>query len=206
MSGLSFDEVMNLWVKAGGSPQSAAMAAAVADASSGLNPSEVYTDGSGLVRRGLFQIPASLNALSSIDPLVNAKAAVLLSNNGNDFSKWCSAWSDNACGSAGGQYLGAGSNALAALRQRGGTYQQVNGSGVTSAVGTNDSDGSTVTDNTGDSSSADTPVAATAPAPAAASSKSKVIVLIVLALLLGFVWYSMNKKGGAPKPTVSPEA
>jgi hypothetical protein len=200
MAGLTYDEVMNLWVKAGGSPQSAAMAAAVADASSGLNPSEVFTDGSGLVRRGLFQIPASLNALSSIDPLVNAKAAVLLSNNGNDFSKWCSAWSDNACGSAGGTYLGAGSNALAALRQRGGTYQDVNGSGVTTAVGTNESDGSSVT-NADDS--ANTPVAATAPAPATSSSKSKVILLVILAILIGFVWYTMQKKGGT-KPPVTP--
>lgn len=131
--GYTFDQVMDLWVNAGGSPQSAAMAAAVADASSGLNPNTTQSN-NGITQRGLWQISSTLGPLSSTDPMTNARAAIQLSNNGTNFAKWCAAWSDNACGNQGGTYLGDGSNAIAALAQRGGAYNVIGGVGVTTAL------------------------------------------------------------------------
>jgi len=113
--GMKYDQVENTWLQAGGSPQAAAMAAAVADASSGLNPNATRTNPDGTVSVGLWLIPKNGVPPGSADPLANARAAIHLSQNGTDWSQWCVAWSDNNCGIDGGTYLGSGSNALGAL-------------------------------------------------------------------------------------------
>lgn len=115
MGGMTFGQVEETWIKAGGNPQAAAMAAAVADASSGLNPDASNQNPDGTTSRGLWQVSSALGALSTTDPLANARAAIQMSNNGTDWSGWCSTWSDNNCGLNNGTYLGEGANALASL-------------------------------------------------------------------------------------------
>lgn len=141
MAGMTYGQVEDTWIKAGGNPQAAAMAAAVADASSGLNPDASVVNPDKTTSRGLWQISSSLGALSSADPMANARAAIQLSNNGTDWSNWCSTWSDNNCGLNKGTYLGDGSNALASLAGKLGTasYNVVGASPATggySASGT----------------------------------------------------------------------
>lgn len=115
---MTFKQVENVWIQAGGNPQAAAMAAAVADASSGLNPNATFTNPDGSVGIGLWLIDKGGLPPGSTDPLANARAAVQLSKNGRDWSLWCTAWSDNACGKNQGVYLGDGSNALGSLGQK----------------------------------------------------------------------------------------
>lgn len=115
MTGLSYDAVENYWIQAGGNPQAAAMAAAVANASSGLDPAITRTNPDGTTSVGLWLIPKNGQPPGSADPLANARAAKQLSGNGTDWSQWCVTWSDNNCGENGGTYLGSGANALGAL-------------------------------------------------------------------------------------------
>lgn len=115
-TGLSFGQVENFWIQAGGNPQAASMAAAVADASSGLNSGAKRTNPDGTNSIGLWLIPQNGSPPGSTDPLSNARAAVQLSQNGTDWSQWCVAWSDNNCGENNGTYLGSGSNALMSLQ------------------------------------------------------------------------------------------
>lgn len=117
-TGLTFAQVENYWIQAGGNPQAAAMAAAVADASSGLNPAITRTNPDGSTSVGLWLLPQNGSPPGSTDPLANARAAIQLSNNGTDWQQWCVTWSDNNCGENNGTYLGEGSNALASLGQR----------------------------------------------------------------------------------------
>lgn len=200
MAGLSYDQVMNLWVQAGGSPQSAAMAAAVADASSGLNPDAQNTGSSGLISKGLFQIPSTQGALSTLDPTANTRAAIQLSNGGTDFSKWCSTWSDNDCGNSGGSYLGPGANALASLAQRGGQYNVVGGVGITSALPQ-----TILNKQTGQpATAADLPGATpdgSAPATALATgSTSRTLVMLLLLVVVAVALYITTKKDRGKKP------
>jgi hypothetical protein len=113
---LTFDQVENYWIQAGGNPQSAAMAAAVADAESGLNPNASRTNPDGTVGVGLWLIPQNGTPPGSTDPLASARAALQLSQNGTDWTQWCSTWSDNNCGQDNGTYLGSGANALMSLQ------------------------------------------------------------------------------------------
>lgn len=112
---LTFDQVENYWIQAGGNPQSAAMAAAVADAESGLNPNASRVNPDGTVGVGLWLVPQNGTPPGSTDPLASARATLQLSNNGTDWTQWCSTWSDNNCGQNGGTYLGSGANALMSL-------------------------------------------------------------------------------------------
>lgn len=113
--GLTYDQVQNFWIQAGGNPQASAMAAAVASASSGLDPSITRTNPDSTTSVGLWLIPKNGQPPGSTDPLANARAAKELSSNGTDWSQWCVTWSDNNCGQDGGTYLGQGANALGAL-------------------------------------------------------------------------------------------
>jgi|SRR5215831_105495 len=115
---LTYGQTENTWIQAGGNPQAAAMAAAVADASSGFDPSITRTNPDGTVSIGLWLIPKNGQPPGSTDPVANARAAIQLSGNGTDWSQWCVTWSDNNCGLDGGTYLGEGANALASLGQR----------------------------------------------------------------------------------------
>jgi len=115
---LGYGDVENTWIQAGGNPQAAAMAAAVADASSGFDPSITRTNPDGTTSVGLWLIPQNGQPPGSTDPVANARAAIQLSGNGTDWSQWCVTWSDNNCGLDQGTYLGQGANALGSLAQK----------------------------------------------------------------------------------------
>jgi hypothetical protein len=78
-------------------------------AESGGNPNAVNHNSNGTVDQGLWQINSSNGALSTFDPNGNTLAAIKMSSNGTNWRPWCTAYSDGACGSKGGTYLGAGS-------------------------------------------------------------------------------------------------
>jgi len=180
------DQVENVWIQAGGNPQAAAMAAAVADASSGLNPNATYTNPDGSVGVGLWLIDKSGMPPGSTDPVANARAAIQQSNNGTDWQQWCVAWSDNACGKNNGTYLGEGSNALGSL---GGQFN-IPGATPTGAG----------TSATSISSGTSTPTQ-TAP-----SGKGNIIIM--LAALIGLsvlLFYINRKRRGEPATLDAPE-
>ncbi len=111
--GLTFSQLQSLWTSNGGNPIAAPFAAAVALAESGGNNGEVSPTND----YGLWQINGpshpqyNLGSLQN-DPNYNAKAAIAISNNGTNFRPWCTVWSDGACGTKGGSFLGAGSPVL----------------------------------------------------------------------------------------------
>lgn len=100
--GLSYAQLEGIWIQAGGDPAKAAVAAAVAMAESGGNPnSHNGNAGTGDDSYGLWQI----NMLGSMgperrnrynlpnnqalfDPVTNARVAVAMSGNGNDWGPW----------------------------------------------------------------------------------------------------------------------
>lgn len=99
---MSYADLEGLWVQAGGSPASAPLAAAIAMAESGGNPSSLNNNAStGDLSYGLWQINMigsmgpqrerqfGINSYSQLlDPLTNAKAAVAVSNGGTNFAPW----------------------------------------------------------------------------------------------------------------------
>ncbi len=80
-----------LWQQAGGAAGEAFMAAEIAKAESGGNPNATDYDANGTVDRGLFQINSIWGALSTLDPLANARAAVQISVDGTSWSPWVTA-------------------------------------------------------------------------------------------------------------------
>lgn len=101
---MSAEELKQLWIRAGGNPQNAAVAAAVALAESAGNPGATHTNSSGSIDRGLWQINSIHGAQSSLDPMANARAAIAISKNGATWEPWCTAYTDSACGKKGGSY------------------------------------------------------------------------------------------------------
>lgn len=176
--GLTFDQVENYWIQAGGSPQSAAMAAAVADAESGLNPGAQRTNPDGTTGIGLWLLPQNGTPPGSTDPLASARAAIQLSQNGTDWTQWCSTWSDNNCGQDNGTYLGSGSNALMSLGTQASSpsYNQFGsapaGTGVGASTATSGSTGGTTT---------------------SSSSKSLILFGVLIAVVLVIFWVSRRK-------------
>lgn len=183
--GLTYPQVENIWIQAGGNPQAAAMAAAVADASSGFDPSITRTNPDGTTSVGLWLIPKNGQPPGSTDPMANARAAIQMSNNGTDWQQWCVAWSDNNCGQDGGSYLGDGSNALGSLAQRltPASYNVIGSSPAGSGVGASSATSSGTT--TGGQSS---------------SGFSKVLLIIVLAGIAYVVVKVVRKRGAGPPP------
>lgn len=191
LSAMTYDQVEQTWISAGGNPQAASMAAAVADASSGLNPSAEYTNPDGSMGVGLWLIDKKGMPPGSIDPIANARAAIQQSNNGTDWKQWCVAWSDNACGQSGGSYLGDGSNALGSLAQRAepGNYSVI---------------GSTPTGTGTPANTASTTV------PTAPGGKSNTLLLVggILVVSVGlFFLMRRQRQGGSTQttPTVAAE-
>lgn len=176
---LSFDQVENYWIQAGGNLQAASMAAAVADASSGLNPNATITNPDGTTAVGLWLIPKNSTPAGSTDPVANARAAIQLSNNGTDWSQWCSTWSDNNCGLDGGTYLGDGSDALGSLAQTTGGSFNVAGAAPTG---------------TGTSAS----TASTTPPTSTSSSSNSLILIVILVAAAAFVFFMVKRKTGTP--------
>lgn len=180
---LTLNDVENIWVQAGGNPQAAQMAAAVANAESGLNPNATSTDSNGVVSVGLWLLPQNGTPPGSTDPLANARAAVQLSNNGTDWSSWCTTWSDNNCGTQGGQYLGDGANALGAL----GTQ------GAYNVIGSQPS---------GDGTGASTATsAASSTTPATSKKPNTILYIAVLIVIVAVVYYVVrHRTGGEAAP------
>jgi Tfp pilus assembly protein FimV len=81
---LSCHGLEELWEEAGGSHAEAFMAAEIAMAES--SGRQFATGGVG--ERGYWQINPNHGALSTYDPLGNAKAAVIISSNGTNWSPW----------------------------------------------------------------------------------------------------------------------
>ena len=74
----------DLWEAAGGSPAEAVMAASIAMAESS---GQQYATGT-VGERGYWQINPNHGALSTYDPLGNAKAAVIISADGTNWTPW----------------------------------------------------------------------------------------------------------------------
>jgi lysozyme-like protein len=77
-----------LWESAGGSAGAAFMAAEIAMAESGGSQYATLTDGNGTVDRGYWQINSSHGSLSTYGAYGNARAAVLISRDGTDWTPW----------------------------------------------------------------------------------------------------------------------
>jgi hypothetical protein len=85
---LSCRGLESLWESAGGSPAAAFTAAEIAMAESGGRQYATNTNGGRSTDRGYFQVNSIHGALSTYDPLGNAKAAVAISRDGRDWSPW----------------------------------------------------------------------------------------------------------------------
>ena len=109
MTTFSFSDLEQIWTNNGGAAAFAPIAAAIAMAESGGNSDAIGHNSNGSVDQGLWQINSSNGALSTTDINGNARAAVQMSNNGTNWKPWCTAYSDGACGTKGGTFLGAGS-------------------------------------------------------------------------------------------------
>lgn len=105
----NYAQLEAIWIQAGGNQQYAPMAAAIAMAESGGNANANNTNSNGSIDRGLWQINSSNGTGSTFDVMTNARTAVKMSNSGTNWRPWCTAYSDGACGSRGGTYLGPGS-------------------------------------------------------------------------------------------------
>jgi LysM repeat protein len=81
---LGCPELETLWEDAGGSPAEAIVAASIAMAESSGEQFATGTVG----ERGYWQINPDHGSLSTYDPLGNAKAAVIISDNGRNWSPW----------------------------------------------------------------------------------------------------------------------
>lgn len=180
---LTFNQVKNYWIQAGGNPQAADMAAAVADAESGLNPNASRTNPDGTTGVGLWLIPQNGTPPGSTDPVASARAALQLSQNGTDWTQWCSAWSDNNCGQSGGTYLGSGSNALMSL-------------GTQSSPGSYNVFGATPS-STGQGASGTTSASAGTTGGTSGTSRYIMIGAVIVVIML-VVYLSRRKTGGEP--------
>lgn len=125
MAKLSRQDIESLWMQAGGNPQKASTASAIALAESGGDTdSKNDRNSNGTIDRGLWQINSVHGSLSTFDPLSNARAAVSISQNGANWKPWCVAWSDGACG---GTFMGAGAPVLKFLGVGGDASQTTTG-------------------------------------------------------------------------------
>lgn len=89
---LNCKQLEALWVRAGGSPSTARMAAAIAMAeSSGRQdpPSNASSNYNGASDIGYWQINSGIYpGLATTDPIGNAKAAIRISHDGTNWSPW----------------------------------------------------------------------------------------------------------------------
>lgn len=95
---MNAQEIAELWIANGGSRATAAAAAACALAESSGNPNAVSSTDDW----GLWQINGGGRAL--LDPAANARRAIAMSSNGQNWRPWCTAYTDGACGTKGGKY------------------------------------------------------------------------------------------------------
>ncbi len=81
---LNCRELEDLWEQAGGAAGQAVTAASIAEAESG---GQQFATG-GVGERGYWQINPNHGSLSTYDPLGNAKAAVIISGDGTNWTPW----------------------------------------------------------------------------------------------------------------------
>lgn len=74
----------NLWDAEGGNPGEAFIAAEIATAESGGNPNAISPTND----YGLWQINGSWGYMASLDPVVNARSAITISDDGANWSAW----------------------------------------------------------------------------------------------------------------------
>ena len=130
MAQLTWQQVAQYWVQAGGNPSVLWVALSVARAESGFDTAAISPAGD----YGLWQINRinfdvyDLNPVSALDPARNAEVAVKMSADGNNWAAWCTAWADPArdCGHGLLQVPQLGSDAYPYLTQ----YAAVTPTGV----------------------------------------------------------------------------
>lgn len=113
----SFSQLAQIWIANGGSGgDRAKMAAAVAIAESGgRSDAKGGPNRDGSYDWGAWQINNGGPDMFDINKC--AKRAILMSANGSNWRPWCTAYSDNACGTRGGKYMSAGSRAYDIFRK-----------------------------------------------------------------------------------------
>lgn len=89
MSTYTYEDLEGIWIRNGGSPAAAPVAAAVAMAESQGNSDAVNRNNpDGSTDWGLWQINSVHGAQATLDPDGNAQAAVAISNNGTNWNPW----------------------------------------------------------------------------------------------------------------------
>lgn len=81
-------QLRQIWINAGGNPLAAPTAAAVAQAESGGGVNSYNTNKNGSTDKGLWQINSVHGTQSTFDVQANARAAVAISNNGQNWKPW----------------------------------------------------------------------------------------------------------------------
>lgn len=81
-------QLERLWDAAGGNPSHAFMAAEIATAESSGQQYATLADGNGTTDEGYWQINTSHGDLATYDPYGNARAAVIISSNGTNWTPW----------------------------------------------------------------------------------------------------------------------
>jgi len=84
----NYAQLEYIWSAAGGSGQTAPIAAAIAMAESGGNSGATNCDSNGTIDRGLWQINSVHGSQSTYDVMGNARAAVAISNSGGNWQPW----------------------------------------------------------------------------------------------------------------------
>jgi hypothetical protein len=82
-----FQNIRQLWIVNGGDPRKASIAAAVAMAESGGRPNAVSHNPDGNQNKGLWQVD-TVNGDAGSDPDAQAKLAIKVSHNGQNWSLW----------------------------------------------------------------------------------------------------------------------
>lgn len=85
---LSQNGLEALWVEAGGNPNYKLIASAIAMAESGGNQYATDWDSNGSVDRGYWQINSCNGSLSTFDAYANARAAIVMSDDGLNWHPW----------------------------------------------------------------------------------------------------------------------
>jgi hypothetical protein len=88
----TYDQLKQLWIDAGGSPQTADSAAKVALATSKGDSSFQRSNADGTISRGLWGINSTRGKSASIEPMESARGAVALSQSGRDWDDWIPDW------------------------------------------------------------------------------------------------------------------
>lgn len=94
MAVYSYEQLKQLWIDAGGTPQTADAAARVALATSKGDSNFQRSNNDGTITRGLWGINSTHGKSASIDPMESARGAVALSQAGRDWDDWLSDWGE----------------------------------------------------------------------------------------------------------------